>query len=1086
MHQKQPISDNVSRFALILWLVAGACVHAQSPQGTILGRVTDSSGAVVAGAKVIIANELTEVSREVTATDAGEYTAPFLPVGSYRVRTEVPGFKRLTRTNIGLATGQTVRVDLSLEIGDLAGSVTVSGGGMQLVETDKPTLFDSFNSRRLTELPSTRQFVDFQAMTLGASPVNSSVINGGQRLTVNFVMDGVTVTERVRSIAPAWDVGGPSVESLEELSVKTSTMGSDTGLGTSEVHLSTRAGTNRFHGSLFEYYRGNFAEARNAFNATNKIPRTVRNQYGGSLGGPILKDRTFFFFNYDDLQLRQGDARRVTVPTAPMLQGNFSEYPNLKLRDPASGNTVAGQVQFPGNTIPASRISSVATNILKYFSYPQANLAGLTNNYQTSLVAPNYYRQFTVRMDHQLSGKDTLNGRLWRARNYRVNPQGYDMRTNVSYFDYSTTNANGTWIRILSPRITNEARFGFFDFPRAINPTDHGGDMFQALGIQGVTIVAPEIQKYGPQFTFGSTGSVASTGENQVFPQVLASRTYSFNNTLSLVSSRHSLRFGVQLQYVQMPFYSTGYGRGVIAFSGVQSPVSTGHAFADFLLAAPNNATLADTHPVRHLREESYSFFVADDWKVGPTLTLNLGVRYEYLTPLTEAGDQGLSSFDAPTRSVLVNSATLPAGKPTTVGTGAGLPVVTSRSVGLGNALQASDKNNVAPRFGFAWRPFGGTRTVLRGGYGIYYNDTCVLFTARQTYNAPWTLRRTYTSDVNTRLTTSTPFLVGSLQAPSFTSFDRNIRSQYSQQWNLTFEREIFANTAFRLAWVASKGVKLWTTQNIGQAIDVYRDASQKLVKVYSYPELSGATNWNSIGNSIYHSMQTEVRRRYANGLDLQANWVWAKHIDDDTDSANPQNSFDLRRERADSIYSSRHRVTVSAIYELPFGRGKRWMGTAPKAAALVLGGWRLSGFQQWYTGAFITPTFTNPLGVGGSRVDRVLGVGIMENVPAGLWFNPAAFSAPPVSSDKPSLVYGNSARNVIPTPNQFNMNMALSKSFPVREGHSFTIRAEVFNVPNNVNLGSPASNISNLVTVGRITSAGAARNFQWSARYDF
>jgi len=445
-------------------------LRAQSPQGSFQGRVTDATGAAMPGAKVIITNQETQILREAVATEAGDYAAPFLPIGLYTVSIEAAGFKKLVKQDIRLATGQTLRVDLPLEVGDVTTSVTVSGGGMQLVETEKPTLSNTLTARQLNDLPSNRYFMDFMRATPGVSGTMLTVINGGQRLTVNFVMDGVSIKDRVRGEYTA-EVGvGPSIESLEEVSIKTSTMGTDTGLGTSEIHLSTKAGSNEFHGSLYEYYRGNFAEARNRFNATNKIPRTVRNQFGGSLGGPIIKDRTFFFFNFEDLEQRNGDFRRITVPTERMLAGDFSEYPGVVLRDIDSGTTVAAQAPFPNNIIPAGRIDPSAKTILDFFRYPATNLPGITNNFQTSLVGPKYTRQFTIRGDHRLSGKDTINARIWKAWIKSAVPQGYDLQSTVANIAYNPININGTWVRIITPRMTNEARFGYLDFPRAIYP----------------------------------------------------------------------------------------------------------------------------------------------------------------------------------------------------------------------------------------------------------------------------------------------------------------------------------------------------------------------------------------------------------------------------------------------------------------------------------------------------------------------------------------------------------------------------------------------------------------------------------------
>jgi hypothetical protein len=258
------------------------------------------------------------------------------------------------------------------------------------------------------------------------------------------------------------------------------------------------------------------------------------------------------------------------------------------------------------------------------------------------------------------------------------------------------------------------------------------------------------------------------------------------------------------------------------------------------------------------------------------------------------------------------------------------------------------------------------------------------------------------------------------------------------------------------------------------------------LIRVFPVPEVSGLTNWNSIGNSTYHSLQSEIKKRWSSGFDLLGHWTWAKHIDDDTDSGLPLDSYNLRNERADSIYTSRHVVTFASNYEIPIGRGKTFASNAHPILDALVGGWSVSGISRWYTGRFISPVYQNPIGEGGNRPNRVTGVDIRENAPDGLWFNPAAFTPVPIDGDNPELIFGNSARNVIPTPNALNIDLSLSKSFRIKEGHTLQVRAESFNAPNTVNLGLPNVNISDQVNVGRILGAAAARSFQWSARYEF
>lgn len=1057
----------------------GFSLYAQSPQGTIVGTVTDPSRAVVAQVKVLVTNQDTGVTRELTANTAGEYSAPFLPVGTYSVRANTPGFKSFEMKDVRLATGQTVRVDVHLEVGDVTTGITVEGSDVPLIQTEKAVLVSSMGAREIRELPSGRYFMNYLRFATGASGSSGTVFNGGYRLDVNFVMDGVNIKDRVRGEYTS-DIAGPSVEAMEEVSLKSSTAGTDTGLGTSEVHMITKSGTNQFHGNLFEYYRGNFAEARNRFNSTNKIPRTVRNQFGGSLGGPIVRNRTFFFFNFEGLEARSGSTSRITAPTTLMRGGNFSEYPGLVLRDPSTSTVIANQLPFPDDTIPASRISPTALTILDYFNYPTANQPGLTNNYLFSLSFPKNDRQYTLKLDHTLSSKDTLSGRLWQDWTHTAYLGGYDLKSNVGLVDYNDTNISATWTRILTPSATNEARFGWYNFPRDLAVMDPGQDLNELFGIQGITIVDPYIQNSGPQFSFGGVGGVQAIGNNTSWPQVLRTRTYAFNDTFSLVKSVHSLRAGVQLLFVHVPYFSVVNTRGALTFTGTNTSWwSSGYAFADFLLGTPNTAAKADPTPVRNLRERDYGFFVTDDWKVMHNLTLTLGLRYDYISPLREANNVGLSGLDLQTMSVVVNSSTLPSGFDTRIGAAGGLPVVTAESLGLGNALQKPDRNNFTPRMGIAWRPKGNDSMVFRAGYGIYNAETCMLFSARQTYSPPWTYARSFRSSTSV-LSLNTPFQAGSAQTPSITSFDRNIRSPYTQQWNATLEKTLAPDIGWRVSYVGSKGTNLWQPLNVDQATNVTRSGSS-YIYTYPIPQLSGATTWFSMANSSYHSLQTEVRKRWSEGFEFTGNWTWAKSLDNNIDSSTPLNSYNLRADRGDSIYAHRHTVSIWGIYEFPFGRGKTFLRNAPRWMDAVVGGWRLASANRWYSGRFVSVSANT-----GGRADRVLGVDMFSNVPAGRWFNPAAFSVPFYDPENPTIVFGNSARNILPTPSQLSMDMALSKTFHVREGHRIVVRAESFNMPNHPNPGVPATNISDAANVGKITSAGKARNFQWSARYEF
>lgn len=1043
---------------------------------------------MVTGATVTITNQDTHVARHYTTNESGYYNAPFLPVATYSVAVAAPGFNNYTQSDIKINTGQTVRIDAALTVGSLVSSVTVSAGGTQLVQTEKPVVATSLGTQELKELPSNgRYFMNYLSLSAGTSGIQNTVINGGQRLAVNFVMDGVNIRDMSGgSFTAEVANAGPSVEAMEEVTIKSSTAGTDTGLGTSEVHMITKSGSNRFHGSLFEYYRGNFAESRNKFNSTTKIPRTVRNQYGGSLGGPVIKNHTFFFFNYEGFQLRSGSTTRYSVPTALERTGDFSDYTGIAtLRDPLTGTSTSTQTSFPNRKIPTSRLDPVAQKILDYFEYPLPNQSGLSSNYLFSIVSPQSVKQYTLKVDHMLSPKDNLSFRSWQAWTYSKSYQGWNEKSAIAMRDYLNTNLQGTWARILTPSISNELRFGWWNMPRSIDPENPGKNLYEYFGITGMNVTDPKGQNAGPRYSFNGTGAVQAIGVSTAFPQTFKTRTGTINETLNIMKAHHSLRIGTQILIVHEPWVSTSNIRGSINYNGSTALwYSTNHTFADFLIGIPYSSSLAQqaASGPAHFREKNYGFFVTDDWKVTPNLTLTLGLRYEYLTPLTDEHDTGLAGYDSYAKAVVVNSPSLLPSFPSVIGSGSGLPIVTSRSLGLGNALQAPDKNNWAPRVGVAWRPLGSNTTVLRGGYGIYYDDTCLLFQGRQNSNQPWVNSYSYYSALTTAtlLSNAEPFNTSAKQAPSYTSFDRYFRLPYTQQWNATAEKTFKGDYAWRISYIGNKGTHLRQILNIDQATSVTKTGATTTY-TYPIPALSSASTSYSIANSTYNALQTEVKKRWSKGLLFTANWTWAKAIDTDHDDSTPMNSYNLNADRGNSTYVGRHTIAAWAVYALPFGRNRAWLTHAPGWLDAVAGGWSLSGTNRYWTGAYVSLSSNV-----GTRPDVVSGMDPFQNVPAGRWFNYAAYKDPPYDSDHPTIVFGNSARNSLKTPNQLQMDVSLAKNFTIREGHKIGVRVESFNMPNHPNLGTPSTNIDDSVNAGKITSAGQARYFQWSARYEF
>jgi hypothetical protein len=655
----------------------------------------------------------------------------------------------------------------------------------------------------------------------------------------------------------------------------------------------------------------------------------------------------------------------------------------------------------------------------------------------------------------------------------------------------SRTNIVATETHSFSPSVVNEFRFGYLHQTTAFASYPQSSDIYQKLGISGIDVSIPSVQSlYGPGFTFGGTGSVVAIGGWPYGFEHFEDKDFLFNETITMIRGPHTLRFGFGYERFNEPTCACSEGAN-IAFTGSNSPVSTGNAFADFLLDAPSSGNLTDPYPLPQLLRRDMSAFALDDWKVTPKLTLNLGVRYDYLSPLSEANDRGLSTFDRATNSVVINSPNLPSGLPQRIGIGDGVPMVTSMSLGLGRSLQQANHADFSPRLGLAWRPFGDTSTVFRIGYGIYYAGTDMSYKSWQTRNPPWAITNNYASDIDSRMTLEAPFSGGStLLAPTIRSTAIYLPDEYMQQWNVAIERQISRNVALTVSYVGSQGTHLLVPLDYNQVVSSGRNPDGTLVTVRPVPELNSIPVFQAAGNRSYHSLQVDLRKRWSSGFQLDGNWTWAKSIDDSLDQgSSPQNSRDLEAERADSGYTLPHVLNIVGIYELPFGQQRRFLGGSSRLVDAVIGGWALSGVYRLQSGGFYTPSFSNAFaafGVGGSRPNRLAGVPVNSDIPAGLEFNPAAFSAPTYNPDVPEVVYGNSARNVIHGPSWADLDLSITKSLHVWEKQRLFVQAEAFNSLNTVNIQGFNTNISDAVNVGRPTSAGAARSLQFALRYEF
>jgi hypothetical protein len=637
-----------------------------------------------------------------------------------------------------------------------------------------------------------------------------------------------------------------------------------------------------------------------------------------------------------------------------------------------------------------------------------------------------------------------------------------------------------TWS--VTPRLINELKLGFARNYNAARGVLLGQDLVNLLGIQGLQ-PAPDVEN------IPSVSIVGFHTVNQLAKQAPAENTYQMVDQLTNIRGRHTIKGGVEYRPQQYNAIQPAQF-GTYAFTAF----ATGYSYADFLLGIPNTTSRNYVRPSRYARFYFLSGFIQDDFKATPTLTLSYGLRYDYNQPARDKRDAVFNVDPAAGRLVVPNETVLrdyvnplfPRQ----------IPIVTAAEAGFPErSLRNSDTNNFQPRVGFAWRPFGGTGTVLRGGYGMFNDDfTADIFSPL--YGGPFSVTETFVNTIAAnvpQLTLQRPFLErGNTGNVDVTGLDLNLRNAYAQQWNLTFERSLGGSTGLRLSYVGSKSTLLVYGRNINQPAASAVPFNQNR---RPFPLFRNIVMRENGGNHIYHALSTEVERKWSRGLSYSVAWTWAKNLTDVDETGGVEggttieNAFDRARERGDAQFSPRHRLISTVIWELPFGRGKRYLTEAGVAEA-ILGGWQLSGSYIAQSGEFLTPTFSgadpsNTQTVGGIP-DRIAD----GNLPRGdrdieRWFDASAFAVPPNGR------FGNSGRGVIVGPGRHIASAALFKSFPIRERMAFRVQISFTNLFNNANFDVPALNISAPAAVARIRSTqsrdlAGPRNGLIGARFDF
>jgi hypothetical protein len=1074
--------------AFCLLLLFSRASFAQATFGTVTGAVTDPTGATVPNTEVVVTNEGTNVSRTARTGDAGTYDVPNLNPGRYRVTAKAAGFKTSVVQNIDVTALRVVRVDLKLDVGEVGTEVTVQSTA-PVIDTDSASIAAMKTSKDLNDLPlNIRSTVSgtgdsglyryvFMTPTGGQGGGSRFSLGGGRGSQNYFNVDGISSNSPAfgNSIGPA----EPSFESIQEVRFEMVNNKAEFG-EVANITAITKSGSNDLHGALFWYHENAALNARSYF-APSK-GQNIRNNFGASMGGPVLRNKLFFFGTYEGERQRQAASIAPNVPTARMRAGDFSQLSGTVLRNPFTGQP------FPNNMIPTNLLNPGSLKWQERF-YPQPNFgdpALTVGNYREVIPQQLQHDQFDVRLDYAITTNNSLYGRVsFKESSPRVvdgglpaTSVGYRVQTRLA----RQVAISDTWT--LTPRIINELKLGFARNYNAARGELLGQELVDMVGIQGLQ-PAPGVY---------NVPAVSIVGFTTVAPlamQAPAENTYQFVDQLTYIRDRHSIKGGFEFRPQQYNAIQPAQF-GSYAFQGFAS----GHPWADFLLGIPQTTSRNYVRPSRYARFYTVSGFIQDDYKVSQHLTLNYGLRWDYNQPAYDKRDVVFNVDPAHGRLVVPNQTIID--QYVNPLFPSQIPIVTAQTAGFPErSLRNGDFNNFQPRFGFAWRPFGGTKNVLRGGWG-FYNDDFTADVFSPLYGGPFSLTESFVNTITNNtpaLTFQQPFLgLGTTGNVDVTGLDVNLRNAYAQQWNLTFERELGAATGVRISYIGSRSTSLVYGRNINQPAPSTTPFNQNRRPFPLYRNIVMRENG---GNQIYHALTTQIERKWRGSLSYMVAWTWAKNLTDVDETGGVEggttleNAFDRRRERGDAQYTPRHRFISTVIWELPFGHGKPWLSDNRFANA-VFGGWQLSGSFSAQTGDFLTPTFTgsdpsNTQVVGGVP-DRI-GNGNLPSDQRTIdrWFDASAFVAPPVNAGR----FGNSGRGVIVGPGRQAASAALFKSFPIRERVFFRVQVSFTNLFNHANFDIPALNISAPAAVGTIRAIqtrdlAGPRNGLLGARIDW
>jgi Carboxypeptidase regulatory-like domain/TonB dependent receptor len=1130
----------------IVSLFCSASLRAQKDAASLEGRVVDSRGAVVASASVTAVNVDTSLTYRAQSNSNGEWAISPVRIGTYRIQITATGFKSSIEGPLTLDVQQRQRVDVALQPGAVSENVVVSATS-PLIQTDSSELGQVVDSQTMVGIPlNGRNPVQLAQLTVGVTVSEPGArdaggfgfsASGSRSLDNNFLLDGIDNNSNLPDLLnEANYVVMPPPDALQEFKIETGNYDAEFGRATGAiVNATTRSGSNQFHGVLYEFLRNQKLDANNYFNSASQPYH--QNQFGATLGGRIIRDKLFFFVDYEGLRISQAQPATALVPTQAQRNGDFSSQ--LDLTSPTGTPDCNGQPTYqgelfdttltqataggfcgvpfgyvngaPSNVIPASRIDPLGKTLINLFPAPNAN--GLGYNYLSNPVLSQTVNQGDARVDQIFSAKDSAFYRFSASRSPEIIPSPFPGVADGGGFFDGIQQVNGysaavSEAHVFSTSKVNELRLGYNRVNTSRFQQNYKTNVSEEIGFPGVPFTPTDNNGGLPQLTFNDSSTL---GSPTYLPAIELQNTYTVSDTFTLISGNKTWKFGGEIRPEENTIYEPANPRGAIAFNtqftdNAGDPGSGGSGLATLLTGQPNNGNINNLNNIDYFRH-TYSLFAQNDWRITPKLNLNLGVRYEYFSPVYERFN-AQASFNPITGNLDIprsSNVTLPASL-------SYLPVNHNAS----NALIPRDYINFSPRIGLAYQI--SPKLTTQSAFGVFFNgdEDGPYSNPSPGFNPPYFDSQVYVTPCslpsynNAAQNCSVPGLsvlsqgfpanaLSEPNTPSLFSLDTNLRTPYVMQWHLTFQYQLDQNTMLESSYVGSKSNKEYIFFNLNQAAPT-ADPSAAYDTRRPYPYVNAAISYlKSGGFSNYNALQLSLQHRLTHGLSLIMNYTYSKALGNSS-SANlgAQNNDAFRYAYTPNIeygsldFDVRNRFVTSFIYQLPFGQGQRFGGGSGAVLDHVIGHWTVSGLLTLSSGTWFTVTdgngnFANSDGQ--QRPDAVPGQKATgKPCVAGTFFNTCAFQNPALGS------FGDIGLNSLQGPGDKNFDFAVEKIIPLREKLQLELRAEAFNALNHPNFlfAAPGPQNSNNATVfgtpsfGFVTAAQSPREIQFAAKLHY